>query len=245
GSDVRRGALEAAGRGTVVLDDVVELPFSLQQELAQTLLTRRLRPPGSATELTLRTRIVATSRRDLRLETAQGRFSQDLYDKFGGQVFRVPPLRDRPEDILSVVEHWVALAKRRGDVPSSFTISSETVSALLNQDWAANASELEAAVEWALRAASRRAGGDLLPRDLPSPRAASSALTSEFDPALTYRQVRSGFEADFERRYVSWLLSRHQGNISAAAREARMDRKHLYDLARKHGLRQRSGGSPE
>ena len=61
-----------------------------------------------------------------------------------------------------------------------------------------------------------------------------------FDPALTYREVREKFESDFERSYVSWLLGRHNGNISAAAREARMDRKHLYDLARRHGLRGRS-----
>ena len=53
----------------------------------------------------------------------------------------------------------------------------------------------------------------------------------------SYREIRSTFETDFERSYVSWLLGRHDGNISAAAREAKMDRKYLYDLARKHGLR--------
>jgi len=60
-----------------------------------------------------------------------------------------------------------------------------------------------------------------------------------FDPAMSYGQTRAAFEADFEQRYVSWLLQRHSGNISAAAREARMDRKHLHDLAKKHGLRGR------
>lgn len=68
---------------------------------------------------------------------------------------------------------------------------------------------------------------------------ASAPLAAAFDPALSYGQTRSAFECDFERRYVSWLLERHHGNISAAAREARMDRKHLHDLAKKHGLRGR------
>lgn len=59
----------------------------------------------------------------------------------------------------------------------------------------------------------------------------------EFDATKSYREVRAAFEAAFERAYVSWLLGRHDGNISAAAREAKMDRKYLYDLAREHGLR--------
>jgi DNA-binding NtrC family response regulator len=64
-----------------------------------------------------------------------------------------------------------------------------------------------------------------------------------FDPSKSYGQTRSEFEADFEQRYVSWLLARHSGNISAAAREARMDRKHLHDLAKKHGLRGRDAAA--
>lgn len=67
----------------------------------------------------------------------------------------------------------------------------------------------------------------------------AAGVATDFDPLNSYRQTRAAFEADFEQRYVSWLLSRHSGNISAAAREARMDRKHLHDLAKKHGLRGR------
>ncbi len=65
----------------------------------------------------------------------------------------------------------------------------------------------------------------------------SSPISLHFETAHSYRETRAKFETDFETRYVSWLLTRHNGNISAAAREARMDRKHLHDLAKKHGLR--------
>jgi DNA-binding NtrC family response regulator len=61
--------------------------------------------------------------------------------------------------------------------------------------------------------------------------------TGAFTPDRSYRDTRSHFEGEFERRYVKWLLERHAGNISAAAREAKMDRKYLYDLAKKHGMR--------
>ena len=66
---------------------------------------------------------------------------------------------------------------------------------------------------------------------------AAASPGAPYDPARTYREIRATFETEFERNYVSWLLGRHDGNISAAAREAKMDRKYLYDLARKHGLR--------
>lgn len=59
----------------------------------------------------------------------------------------------------------------------------------------------------------------------------------QFDPQKSYRETRAKFDGEFERRYVKWLLDRHGGNVSAAAREARMDRKHLHDMAKKHGLR--------
>ncbi len=70
------------------------------------------------------------------------------------------------------------------------------------------------------------------------------SVPSDFEPANSYRQTRAQFESEFERRYVRWLLQRHAGNISSAAREARMDRKHLHDLAKKHGLRGRGPGQP-
>jgi len=65
----------------------------------------------------------------------------------------------------------------------------------------------------------------------------SSPIPGHFDAALSYGQTKAVIDSDFEIRYVSWLLTRHHGNLSAAAREVRMDRKHLHDLAKKHGLR--------
>jgi DNA-binding NtrC family response regulator len=71
---------------------------------------------------------------------------------------------------------------------------------------------------------------------LPTAHAANDA-SFHFEPEKSYRETRAKYDAEFEKRYVKWLLSRHNGNISAAAREAKMDRKHLHDMAKKHGLR--------
>jgi len=80
---------------------------------------------------------------------------------------------------------------------------------------------------------SRELGGIALPSGGGSP----SDASFHFEPAKSYRETRAKYDAEFERRYVKWLLGRHSGNVSAAAREAKMDRKHLHDMAKKHGLR--------
>jgi DNA-binding NtrC family response regulator len=87
-----------------------------------------------------------------------------------------------------------------------------------------------------------RKGLEVLPRLESGASITSQAcLPLDFDPSVSYGQTRRTLELEFERRYVSWLLERHQRNISAEAREARMDRKHLHDLAKKHGLRHSRG----
>jgi DNA-binding NtrC family response regulator len=151
----------------------------------------------------------------------------------------VPPLRTRREDIPALVERFLEVAKKR-DPASTVSLSRETVAALSAHDWPGNVRELRNVLDRAIYMAT--AGGEREVRllDLPVPAAAASGPgstrepASEFSAAKSYREIRTDFEAEFERRYVSWLLDRHAGNISAAAREAKMDRKHLYDLARKH-----------
>jgi DNA-binding NtrC family response regulator len=154
----------------------------------------------------------------------------------------VPPLRSRREDIAPLVERFLEQARKRDPAAQNITMSASTLSALAAHDWPGNVRELRNVLDRAIYIAT--AGGESEAKlvDLPvTPSAAAApASTITFDPALTYREVREKFESDFERSYVSWLLGRHNGNISAAAREARMDRKHLYDLARRHGLRGRS-----
>ena len=109
--------------------------------------------------------------------------------------------------------------------------------ALAAHDWPGNVRELRNVLDRALYVATAGGERDLRLVDLPLARAAQSRAVPSFDPEKSYREIRAVLETEFEQSYVAWLLSRHDGNISAAAREAKMDRKCLYDLARKHGLR--------
>jgi DNA-binding NtrC family response regulator len=108
--------------------------------------------------------------------------------------------------------------------------------ALAAHDWPGNVRELRNVIERAVYMARAEGRSDLELVLLPGP-AVQGGRTYQFNEQEAYRDTRARYDAEFERSYVQWLLGRHSGNLSAAAREARMDRKHLYDMARKHGLR--------
>jgi transcriptional regulator with GAF, ATPase, and Fis domain len=241
----RQGAFEIAGRGTVFLDEVGELPLDVQPKLLRVLESGEFRRVGGNKPLHAEARIVAATKRNLKEEVERGKFREDLYFRLSVVPITVPPLRTRREDVPALVEQFLELARKRDPTASAISLTRETVSALAAHDWPGNVRELRNVLDRAIYIAA--AGGEREIRlvDLPvSPGSiggtqpsAGSAGYPAFDSEKSYREIRSDFESEFERRYVAWLLDRHGGNISAAAREAKMDRKHLYDLARKRGLR--------
>jgi DNA-binding NtrC family response regulator len=227
-SGERHGALQRAERGTLLLDEVIELPLRAQEKLAATLLSFEREGAWPL-------RVIATSDRPLREEVQRGRFDPTLYGQFSGLTFTLPPLRNRPEDVAVLAQHFLELATSNMPAGTAPELTPRTLRSISAHDWPGNARELRNVIERAVQ----RATGTTPPArtlDMPLPEPTPAALAS-FDETLSYRETRARLEADFERRYVAWLLERHRGNISAASREARMDRKYLYDLARRHGLR--------
>lgn len=235
----RQGAFETAGRGTLFLDEVGELPLDVQPKLLRVLESGEYRRVGGNRTYNATARIVAATKRNLRVEVERGKFREDLYFRLSVVPITVPPLRTRREDIPALIEHFLEVARKRDPQASAITLSRETISSLSAHDWPGNVRELRNVLDRAIYIATASGERELQLLDLPISAAGTPGASpqTDFDPTKSYRQTRSAFEADFERRYVSWLLDRHDGNISAAAREAKMDRKHLYDLARKHGLR--------
>jgi transcriptional regulator with GAF, ATPase, and Fis domain len=241
----RQGAFEIAGQGTVFLDEVGELPLDVQPKLLRVLESGEFRRVGGNKPMHAAARIVAATKRNLKEEVERGKFREDLYFRLSVVPISVPPLRTRREDVPALVEQFLELARKRDPGASAISLTRETVTALAAHDWPGNVRELRNVLDRAIYIAA--AGGEREIRlvDLPvspgsisgSPASAPNAGYPAFDSEKSYREIRADFESEFERRYVAWLLDRHSGNISAAAREAKMDRKHLYDLARKRGLR--------
>jgi len=232
----RQGAFELADGGTVFLDEIGELPLDVQPKLLRVLETREFRRVGGNKPMHTNVRVIAATKRDLQREVAGGKFREDLYFRLAVVPVTVPPLRGRREDIPLLVQHILKSAQG-----VDLSVSPETMTALSAHDWPGNVRELRNVLERAIYMAQATGSQEIGMVTLPS--AAGSEAAFHFEPDKSYRETRAKYDSEFEKRYVKWLLGRHQGNISAAAREAKMDRKHLHDMAKKHGLRE--GGADD
>jgi transcriptional regulator with GAF, ATPase, and Fis domain len=225
--DTRKGAFESADAGTLFLDEVGELPLDVQPTLLRAVETGEVRPIGDDAARRVRVRFVVATNRDLEGEVAQGRFREDLYWRLAVVKLRVPPLRERPEDVEPLA-HRFAAALGAGE------LSDAVVAALRARSWPGNARELRNAVQayaalGVLPEPTRSKSGTL---DL--------ALREAVDLGRPYAALKEKLVDEFTRVYLDELLDHTRGNQSAAARIADLDRTYLGRLVQKH--RPRSGG---
>jgi transcriptional regulator with GAF, ATPase, and Fis domain len=233
----RVGAFELAGAGTLFLDEVGELPLDIQPKLLRVLESGEFRRVGGNKVMKSQARILAATKRQLKDEVARGKFREDLYFRLAVVPLLVPPLRARREDIPHLVAHFLKLAQARDPRLEQVTLSPSTVQGLAAHDWPGNVRELRNVLDRTLYMAAASGERELQLVDFPVSAGGSGGMMSAFDDNKSYRELRAELENEFEKHYVTWLLSRHDGNLSQAARAAKMDRKHLHDLARKHNLR--------
>ncbi|MFK7991677.1 MAG: sigma 54-interacting transcriptional regulator [Sandaracinaceae bacterium] len=222
----RAGIFEMAHGGTLFLDEIGELPLDMQPALLRVLEAREVRRVGATITRPVDVRVVAATNRDLREEVSAGRFREDLYYRLAVFHVRIPPLRERPEDIDGLAS---VLLDRIGVEPHRVP---EVLSGALREElhrgrWPGNVRELKNYL------ARYVVLGELTPLGS----AAAAPRSSGVDARLEYAEARNEALARFERDYVEALLLLHQDNVSAAARAAGMARPYLHRLLRKHGLR--------
>ncbi len=223
---VHVGAFERAEGGTVFLDEIGELPVADQVTLLGVLERKRFRRVGGSSEIELDARVVAATNRDLRTEVNTGRFRHDLYHRLAVVVLRLPPLRERSEDITMLIEHFAKELGAEGPIESVF--DADTLARWSKHPWPGNIRELRNAVEATLVVGSLALLGDERPID---------RVPAGDEPVGPYKDVRAIVVGDFERNYLTRLLAQAEGNVSQAARIAKMDRSHLIDLLRRHQLK--------
>jgi DNA-binding NtrC family response regulator len=218
----RVGYFEAASGGTIFLDEIGELPVELQPKLLRVLEERTLRRIGARDPIRADVRVIAATNRDLREEVNRGSFRSDLWYRLATVKLTIPPLRDRPEDIPRLIVHfWTELAGDPEARPPH-----ELVARLARHRWPGNVRELRSAVERAILFDDPAALDDL-DRAAPAP---------EADPHQPFRAAKARATAQWEHAYLAALIQLHGGNISRAARAARMNRNHLRELLVRHRI---------
>ncbi|MFT3775267.1 MAG: sigma 54-interacting transcriptional regulator [Minicystis sp.] len=228
----RPGAFEAAAGGTVFLDELGELPLDMQPKLLRALEERVVRRVGSLDPVRLDVRVIAATNRDLRQEINRGAFRADLYYRLNIVRIRLPPLRERREDIPLLVAHFYEQFARGADkVPPA-----ALVTAFLRQDWPGNVRELRAAVERAILMEDPELW---MEATLGAPAREELGSTAGVDHADdialgSFRAAKERAMARWERGYLEALVRHTGGNVSQAARTAHMDRNHLRDLIKRH-----------
>src|SRR5690349_16307244 len=219
----RVGRFELADGGTLFLDEIGNVPLNLQPKLLRVIETGEFERVGSSKTQKVNVRLLSATNADLHAEVAQGRFRQDLLFRLNTVEIRLPPLRDRIEDIPMLAEHFLKLHRERYRRPiMGFT--PEAIDALRQHLWPGNVRELDHVVE---RAVLMSPGNIVTAFDL--------ALEATPDARLSARLEEMSLE-DAERLLIKKALARFEGNANRAAEALGLSRSALYRRLQKYGL---------
>ena len=233
----RIGCLERADGGTLFLDEIDDLAPELQPKLLRAIEDREFTRLGSSTPVRFDARIIAASKKDLWKRTQEGKFREDLYFRLSVFTVALPSLRERKEDLPLLVD---AFARE----PLWNRLSESVREQFIGHTWPGNVRELRNAVERARHMADIPGlSSDTLLREANRSSETehhADVLAARFDGP--FKDCKEELIRQFEREYLTRLLKSCRDNVAKAAREAALDRKHLYSLLHKYGLVQAGGG---
>jgi DNA-binding NtrC family response regulator len=229
----RVGAFEEAHTGVLFLDEIGELPLEVQPKLLRVLAEREIRRMGENHRRKIDVRVIAATNRKLEREVNQGRFREDLFFRLSVVTLRVPPLRDRLEDLPMLVYSFLD-ALGASDKADHFT--PEVMEEMRRYDWPGNVRELRNHVErHVIFGPGSEAGSEV---DEVKERASSPPpMPQAVNLEMPFKQAKEAVVEAFEKRYLAALLEWAEGNVSRAARKANIDRVYLHRLLRHYGLR--------
>lgn len=229
------GLLEFADEGSLFLDELAELPLLLQAKLLRTLQERKIRRVGGKAEFSVNVRVIAATARDLEKAVTEGAFRQDLYFRVNVVQIDLPPLRERGDDVGLLAMHFLQRhAQEMGRDVKGFT--PEALEVLLHYRWPGNVRELQNVVRRGIAMArDELIGVDALPGALVENSGHRSQ--PQRGPNDGFFELRGRRVAAFEREYLGQLLRAHDGDVTAAAVDARVPRGTYYRLMKNHGIK--------
>ncbi|MGE0374863.1 MAG: sigma 54-interacting transcriptional regulator [Planctomycetaceae bacterium] len=234
----RRGCFEVAHRGTLFLDEIGEMPQYLQAKLLRVLQEREVQRVGGERPVPVDVRLMAASNRDIQSQAAAGEFRRDLYYRLSVVTLRIPPLRDRREDIPMLVDSYINYFRTQM-AHQATRVSPEALQALVEYDWAGNVRELINVMERALLLCPHETIGMA---DLPAEFSTRARTVKHSDPIQELlgsewgRQPLGELLEAVEQAYLVRLLRETCGRVGRTATLAGIDPRVLYEKMRRHGL---------
>ena len=237
GAPERKGLFEEASGGVLFLDEIAELPLEMQAKLLRVLDTKRIRRLGTARERPVDTWVIAATNQDLRQAMDEGRFRRDLYYRLAETTITIPPLRDRPDDVEALFEHYLGEWARAQGRTAPF-VSPALMMALRNRRWEGNVREIRSLTDALLAGFEGRI---LTCDDL---RRADEGDGFEAEPQDDFRW--EVVKARFERDYLQWAIAHFGPSLAEISAHLGIHRTYLPRLCRKHGidLNEPSGETP-
>ncbi|WP_374382753.1 sigma-54-dependent transcriptional regulator [Dongia sp.] len=236
GGSVKIGFLEQAHGGTLLLDEVADMPLETQGKILRVLQEQTFERVGGKTRVEVDVRVIASTARDLQAEMNAGRFRQDLFYRLNVVPMRLPPLKERRDDIGDLLEFFMARASEQTGLPAR-RLAEDAVAVLQAYEWPGNVRQLRNVIDWLLimsgGAADEPIRADMLPPDIGSVSIAPSSLGEGTEVmSLPLREARE----IFERRYLESQVARFGGNISRTAHFVGMERSALHRKLRSLGI---------
>lgn len=218
-----RGLFTQAHEGTIFLDEIGDMPISIQAKLLRVLQERQFYPVGSEKPLAVDVRVIVATKKDLEDEVAKGLFREDLFYRINVIPILLPPLRERKEDIPYLIEHFLKKFSRRMKKEVK-GLAPLYMQKLMIHQWPGNVRELENAIEYAVAMAQENVIAD------------NFILQTKFVSQEPFKPLKEARDA-FEKDYLVRLLGLSEGNVSRASKLAGKYRADFYDLLKKHDLK--------
>ena len=236
----REGKFELADGGTLLLDEIGDMSPTVQAKVLRVLEEGTFERVGGSKTLAVDVRILAATNKNLGRETAGGGFREDLFFRLNVVPIRVPPLRERREDIPKLVEHFLLLYSAREDRPP-VEVSADALEALARHEWPGNVRELRNTLErMAILAEGNRLTAADVPFEISAParsgRGETGATRAAGDASFLDAATFEEFKDLAERAYLERALERNGWNIQQTARALVMQRSNLYKKIEKYGL---------
>ncbi len=229
----KKGRFEQAGGGTLLLDEIGALPLGMQAKLLRVLQDGTFERVGGGEVIQADTRILAATNVDLAEAVAAGRFREDLYYRLNVVTIELPPLRERPEDLPLLVEHFLTQLRERR-FPDK-TISREALSRLARYDWPGNVRELEHVVE---QMVVTTPGPEIEPDNIP-PQIVSTReepFSLDFDLRRPLQAITDELTERIERAYLERILERYRGRIDRCAEHCGLSRRSISEKLRRYRI---------